>query len=320
MEEIEVLDKTSSELENQIKEQCQVYKSLKYDIDYMKKEKHDDEEKIKIPPLEEKIINEQSYYEYTTSDSLEDEIDYYYTNILNIGNNSDFLKEIAINLPRKSNVNFDSIIRGIKMKLIQDTNETNRIIVEDQKYLEKEDYEYLYDELQSNYKKIQCIDLVCQNDDILDNQSETKNNIFYITNSSGTPRALIDIDTIDQELYYQFYELFKSIEDGTFKGVGRFTSNNNLKGYSKLKWYKARIIFDRIGPNDYVILGVFKKNFTNAHSYTNAVSVRIGGYEKQKEHLIKNLKNKAFRDSQEKITEQIFETLNNKKVSNGVKK
>ena len=68
--------------------------------------------------------------------------------------------------------------------------------------------------------------------------------------------------------------MLESICTGTFKNVKTFTNNEQLKGLSEVRGDKARVIFDRIDSNIYVIIYMFIKKTDKNASYKAALQNR----------------------------------------------
>ena len=86
----------------------------------------------------------------------------------------------------------------------------------------------------------------------------------------GNIRVIDEIEKISKsspEFCSEFLELFQSIQDGSFKRVKRFLNNNKLVGISEVRGFKPRVVFDRIGKNDYAIITAFLKKCDNDRGY-----------------------------------------------------
>ena len=64
---------------------------------------------------------------------------------------------------------------------------------------------------------------------------------------------------LTKDFYPSFLELIKSIEDGTFKGVKRFTNNHDLLGVNEVKAHQVRVGFVRLAVDTYALITAFVK-------------------------------------------------------------
>lgn len=260
------------------------------------------------------IITESDEEEELDEDySLLEEIKYYYSKIINekdkLSNLTDnkILKEL---LPSTKNSNYQNIIYGINTLILKEINEILGFINLDGLELTKEELQEFKDEILFKQKLIQHIN--SNNIDKQDEESvvEVLNNIVFLETSSGNIYAKEDLNPniIPSEYYAGFYELIKSIEEGTFKNVKKLTSNNNrTAGISEVKSFKRRVIFDRIDYNIYVILGIFTKKSDKDKGYIDALKRRISIYRNNKESIVERIKDANYISEQKEILDEIYE-------------
>ena len=55
-------------------------------------------------------------------------------------------------------------------------------------------------------------------------EQKQKNNIIFSKTTGGNVRVIEELESIPSEYYPAFQELFDSIEDGTLKGIKRFSN------------------------------------------------------------------------------------------------
>ena len=104
--------------------------------------------------------------------------------------------------------------------------------------------------------------------------------------------------------------MLKSIEEGTFKNVKKLTSNNNgTAGISEVKGFKRRVIFDRVGPNTYVVIGIYTKKSNKDKSYLDPLKNRIAIYRKRREYIVEQAKNDEYIKEQQEILNGIYEII-----------
>lgn len=268
-----------------------------------------------------KIIKEENITteNIDESNSLNEEINYYYSRIkdLNITKNDESLKKIIKELPSKKNSNYQNIILVIIVFLIKEINEIKNLIESEKNTTPKEELEDFKKDILDIQNKINTIIYISNTNTLEDkNTSETElslNNIVFLETETGNIYALNDINnnSVSNEYYEGFYELISSIEDGTFKNVKYLTSGNNKTArISEVKSFKRRVIFDRVGYDTYVIIGIFIKKSDKDKSYLEPLKNRIAIYRRNKDNIVKKIKNEEnYLESQKEILNQIYKLL-----------
>ena len=140
----------------------------------------------------------------------------------------------------------------------------------------------------------------------------------------GNIRVIDEIEKISKsspEFCSEFLELFQSIQDGSFKRVKRFLNNNKLVGISEVRGFKPRVVFDRIGKNDYAIITAFLKKCDNDRGYKDSLELKIQKYMSQRDNIVKRLNNPEYRALNEQYTNELFGKLGyNKEDSKSIEK
>lgn len=253
-------------------------------------------------------------------DEFLDEINYYYERIKNVDLNDDEgVMVLKRELPSKNNFRYDEIVLGICLALMKEVAELKNFIEKEKDNLSIEDLNEFKNEIISIQNKINEIKTIGNKSEIDDVDLSNKlNNIVFLETSSNNIYALEDIKRIDGEYYGGFIELIKSIEDGTFKNVKFLTSGNNkTAGISEVKGFKRRVIFDRVGFNTYVIIGVFTKKSDKDKGYLDPLKNRIAIYRKNRDRILELAKNDEYLSSQKNILDEVYNYLEvNKKGGN----
>ena len=138
------------------------------------------------------------------------------------------------------------------------------------------------------------------------------NNLIFIPTKSSN-RTLVDIDKIPQESYPLFIELLDSIRSGILKNYKRFTSDNsNFEDLvlAEVRYNDARVLFERIGKNEYVIISMFIKKCRNNLGYKNTLYSAISAYKMVKDKLIELSSDPNFLQAQDETTNEIYNILN----------
>ena len=242
---------------------------------------------------------------------LDDKVDYYNYLISSIDDCDDLKEQIESSLPNPNTSDYKMIVLRLKLKLLKRIKETADFIAECREEFDDGDLEEYKEEIRLCSKKLEILKSE-SNEEINENKISTKNNFFFPISSMGNIRVIDEIEKISKsgpEFCSEFLELFQSIQDGSFKRVRRFLNNNKLVGISEVRGFKPRVVFDRIGKNDYAIITAFLKKCDNDKGYKESLELKIQKYMSQRDNMIKNLNNSEYRTLNEQYTNELFEKL-----------
>ena len=254
---------------------------------------------------------------------LDDKVDYYNYLISSIDDCEDLQDQIESSLPNPNTGDYKTIVLRLKLKLLKSIKETADFISECREEFDDEDLEEYKEEIRLCSKKLEILKSE-SNEEVSENKTSTKNNFFFPVSSMGNIRVIDEIEKISKsspEFCSEFLELFQSIQDGSFKRVKRFLNNNKLVGISEVRGFKPRVVFDRIGKNDYAIITAFLKKCDNDRGYKDSLELKIQKYMSQRDNIVKNLNNPEYRALNEQYTNELFGKLGyNKEESKSVEK
>ena len=254
---------------------------------------------------------------------LDDKVDYYNYLISSIDDCEDLQDQIESSLPNPNTGDYKTIVLRLKLKLLKSIKETADFISECREEFDDEDLEEYKEEIRLCSKKLEILKSE-SNEEVNENKTSTKNNFFFPVSSMGNIRVIDEIEKISKsspEFCSEFLELFQSIEDGSFKRVKRFLNNNKLVGISEVRGFKPRVVFDRIGKNDYAIITAFLKKCDNDRGYKDSLELKIQKYMSQRDNIVKNLNNPEYRALNEQYTNELFGKLGyNKEESKSIEK
>lgn len=254
---------------------------------------------------------------------LDDKVDYYNYLISSIDDCEDLQDQIESSLPNPNTSDYKTIVLRLKLKLLKRIKETADFISECKEEFDDEDLEEYKEEIRLCSKKLEILKSE-SNEEVNENKISTKNNFFFPVSSMGNIRVIDEIEKIlksSPEFCSEFLELFQSIEDGSFKRVRRFLNNNKLVGISEVRGFKPRVVFDRIGKNDYAIITAFLKKCDNDKGYKDSLELKIQKYMSQRDNMVKSLNNPEYRALNEQYTNELFGKLGyNKEDSKSVEK
>lgn len=254
---------------------------------------------------------------------LDDKVDYYNYLISSIDDCEDLQDQIESSLPNPNTGDYKTIVLRLKLKLLKSIKETADFISECREEFDDEDLEEYKEEIRLCSKKLEILKSE-SNEEVNENKTSTKNNFFFPVSSMGNIRVIDEIEKISKsspEFCSEFLELFQSIQDGSFKRVKRFLNNNKLVGISEVRGFKPRVVFDRIGKNDYAIITAFLKKCDNDRGYKDSLELKIQKYMSQRDNIVKRLNNPEFRALNEQYTNELFGKLGyNKEDSKSIEK
>lgn len=254
---------------------------------------------------------------------LDDKVDYYNYLISSIDDCEDLQDQIESSLPNPNTGDYKTIVLRLKLKLLKSIKETADFISECREEFDDEDLEEYKEEIRLCSKKLEILKSE-SNEEVNENKTSTKNNFFFPVSSMGNIRVIDEIEKISKsspEFCSEFLELFQSIEDGSFKRVKRFLNNNKLVGISEVRGFKPRVVFDRIGKNDYAIITAFLKKCDNDRGYKDSLELKIQKYMSQRDNIVKKLNNPEYRALNEQYTNELFGKLGyNKEESKSIEK
>ena len=254
---------------------------------------------------------------------LDDKVDYYNYLISSIDDCEDLQDQIESSLPNPNTGDYKTIVLRLKLKLLKRIKETADFISECREEFDDEDLEEYKEEIRLCSKKLEILKSEI-NEEVNENKTSTKNNFFFPVSSMGNIRVIDEIEKISKsspEFCSEFLELFQSIQDGSFKRVKRFLNNNKLVGISEVRGFKPRVVFDRIGKNDYAIITAFLKKCDNDRGYKDSLELKIQKYMSQRDNIVKKLNNPEYRALNEQYTNELFGKLGyNKEDSKSVEK
>lgn len=254
---------------------------------------------------------------------LDDKVDYYNYLISSIDDCEDLQDQIESSLPNPNTGDYKTIVLRLKLKLLKSIKKTADFISECREEFDDEDLEEYKEEIRLCSKKLEILKSE-SNEEVNENKTSTKNNFFFPVSSMGNIRVIDEIEKISKsspEFCSEFLELFQSIQDGSFKRVKRFLNNNKLVGISEVRGFKPRVVFDRIGKNDYAIITAFLKKCDNDRGYKDSLELKIQKYMSQRDNIVKKLNNPEYRALNEQYTNELFGKLGyNKEESKSIEK
>jgi len=245
------------------------------------------------------------------TDEFEDEIDFYLSELRKININE--TDDITDSLPLRSNYDYKKIIYRLIFEFKKDIKDINDIIQKEKDTLTKDELLELKEEINNNNKMISILKETQEEKEESKERPKIKNNLFFLTTSSGNVRVIEELESIADEYYPLFQELFKSIEDGSFKGIKRFTNNNELKGALEVRAPKVRVVFTKLSKNNYMAITAFTKKLTMNRGYIVPVKLKYMEYKKDEKRFKELVDNPDFIKQNEEYKENLYSLLDSRK-------
>lgn len=259
---------------------------------------------IKIIPKEEPKSEEELS---SINNDFEDEVTYYYSMIQAL-KDEEFTEEKVLQLlPSKNNIRYEDIILRICAEYIKEIKEYEELITIDEISITKDELVEYKNEIRLIEQKINVLKKASIQKESI--QEDVTNNLVFVETMGGNIKVFEDLNSIATEYYDEFKSLFDSIINGNFKSVKRLLNNNAFSGLSEVKGYKARVIFDRIGNNEYAVLAAFIKKTDTNKSHAQKLENIAKNYQRQETYLKSQLSNPNFLEKQNEYTTGLYDLL-----------
>lgn len=243
------------------------------------------------------------------TDEFEDKIDFYLSELRKLDIKE--IDDILDSLPTRNNYDYKKIILRLIMEFKKDINDINSIIKKEE--LSKKELIDLKNEINTNNKMISLLKESLEYKEEEKEEHKQKNNLFFSTTPSGNVRVIEELESIADEYYPLFQELFESIEDGSFKGIKRFTNNNELKGALEVRAPKVRIVFTKLSKNNYMAVTAFTKKLNMNRGYIVPIKLKYLEYKKEEKKMKELVDDPDFIMKNQEYKEKLYSLLGNKK-------
>lgn len=226
-------------------------------------------------------------------EDFEDEVDYYYDAIRNLpADNID--ENLEGLLPSKKHPYYKKLMLRLKAEILREIKEIKDFI--GQERLTLDDSKEFRKEILIEQQKIKVINELLAPKETTKVELEAieqENSLIFVPTLSGRIRVFDELESMPVEYYDELYDLFASIQCGTFKGVKRFKSSN-YGGVSEVRGKLLRVVFDRLDKSTYAILTIFAKKFDNTAGYRTSLESTIQTYLAMEDDIAKSLNNPEF--------------------------
>ena len=287
---------TEEELKKGIKENCNIAQFMRSEVEKLRAvaEKAQQAKKIQkdiireeAKPIIEKFVRNEKDEEF------EDEVEYYYSAFKKLTKEELHDEEYLLDaLPVRKNYRYKEILYRMIASIKKNIKEIKDFIsTEDITLSELEEFR---EEVLNEEEKIKVLNAQINKKEELLEEETRENKLIFVPSYSGNFHIFDDIEESSQEYYNNYYSLFQSIKDGTFKGVKRFKNDESLSGICEVKEGKCRVVFSRLSRDCYAILTAFVKKTTSDMGYFASLRNRAAEFYNAEEKLKSNLSNEEF--------------------------
>ena len=304
---------TEDELKKGIQQNCNTMSFMRSEIEKLKAvaEKAQKTKQIqKEASVEEKQPIIEQYVRNETDEDFEDEVEYYYSSFIKL--TKEQLQDedsVLETLPVRKNYRYKEILYRMKANILKQICEIKNFIFEVE--LTPSELQEFQEEILFEQEKLKVLDnQLNKKEEELLSEEKSDNKIIFVPTYSGNFHIFDEIEQSSQEYYDNYYSLFQSIKDGTFKGVKRFKNDETLKGICEVKENKVRIIFSRLSHDSYAILSAFVKKTTNDAGYRASLRNRAMDFYNAEEQLRSNLDNQEFLELNSQYEQELYNMLN----------
>lgn len=203
---------------------------------------------------------------------FEDQVAYYLSNLENIETESE--EELLYLLPTPDTKNFDNLLLRLKLETIRKIKAINDLVCEDDT-LTLEDLTFVKEQIDINKRLLTVIDKYMQEPELI--AENTQNKLILVPSTTGKITPLEHLKNIPIDLYPSITSLLESIKNGTFKNVRHFFTGSisEVRDLSR----GTRILFDRVGPDSYAVIGILVKKTQQNSAYRERTSNLARNYQ-----------------------------------------
>ena len=250
-------------------------------------------------------------------ETFENDILYYMGELLSLTQDAS-KEEIRLVLPEKDDYDYEKILLRLMAELTRENIEIEKVLSEES--ISAEDESLLKEEITENLRKKDIIrELVTEKEKEEESEFDEENRLVFMPTQSGNPCVLSELKHIDSEYYEGFIGLFESIITGKFKNLRKFSPNSQTAGLREVKDFKIRVIFSRIGPEEYCVISALTKKTDSNSDYQEQINLRASNFKKLEAKLTEQIKDEEFMQLQATYQEELFNMLG-KVSSKGMQK
>ena len=302
-----------------IRENCKVVVGLQREIERLEKA---EKEEVVVKPttvcraINSQLLSNEEKEEY--SDDIGEEASYFIDTSVDLSDNPEELRnQLRSLLPPRTSGNYHRIMQRIRLNYIKSYNEYIRLVEEEKSSFTKQDIMMLMNEA-NHFLLAANILKELEYEEVLESEVQQEpNKIVFMT--KGTGRAYIQDDLekekLTSEQLEEFAVLLDSIVNGSFTNVKRLAGSDTVRGISEVKGSGKRILFDRMGPNIYVVITGFVKKTDTSMGYREFLNNRLNLYRAYEEMIRTNCNDPVYLAEQELLLQEVYKTLGRNNIS-----
>ena len=213
-------------------------------------------------------------------------------------------------LPSREDDNFIPILLRLKAESLKEIKVLFEFYYQDES-LSIEEKASILELVRCEEKKIEDLEHYMDYEEEKEDSNFLENKIILMPTQSGKIRILEDLDHITSEFYPEIFDLIRSIENGTFKRIRKFNLKSNpvLGGVCEVRGSWARVLFQRIDCNTYVLISAFIKKAHNTTMYRDIVRVRSGEFRAVLPILKNGLSDPEFMEMNDLYVEELYRII-----------
>lgn len=266
-----------------------------------------------VMKIDSTIEDEEEYTleeDESRDSSFEDEVSFYLDAYQNL--DEDFTRvDLLDALPSRKHYKYHEILLRLQAESLKEMKEIEEIILENSD-ISKEELLEFRQLLELEKKKIFAIREVMKPVEEDTVEEEVKNKLILVPTQLGNVRLLDELERTPKDFYPSFLELIKSIEDGTFKGVKRFTNNHDLLGVNEVKGHQVRVVFVRLAVDTYALITAFVKKSDKDKLYQQTLCGKAVDFKAIESSLKECLSDSEFMRENDLAVSKLFELLEEK--------
>lgn len=203
----------------------------------------------------------------------------------------------------------------IILNLVEEIVDIKKMLYQERNNIDDETMLYFTNEVEKLTIKVEYLKQITnrnqkKNIEIKDNS----NKLIFLKTNYGNVCAYSDIKDIPIDYYEIFDDLLESIYLGKFKNLKVLAGDGPLAGVSEVKDDQARIVFDSVSKDTYVILAMFLKKVDTDAGYRAYVKNRKDLFEANEKIIVEALNNEEYLEEHEQIRKKICSIFRREKV------
>lgn len=266
----------------------------------------------------EQVISRPSNYHIETieieeeqeSSVFEDQVDYYLRNLETLETESE--EDFIHLLPSPITPNFINLILRLKLETMKKIRAIHSLTEEVNDFA-PEELEYIKQQIELNRKILSLIDTYLKTPELITEAPQNK--LILVPTKTGKIAPLEHLKDIPIDFYPSIASLLESIKNNTFKNVRHFYTGS-ISEVRDLN-NKTRVLFDRLGPDTYAIIGILVKKTKQNSAYRERTAALVRNYQMNYPTIQEAMATPSFEEKRVQQEESLWQVLNRKQAKGG---